>query len=258
MKNRLFRSAIFILMIVASGCSEVRSISNSGYRGEGYSSGSSSQYQGELDELSVLGVNAKEDISEEAIKSALSDSKPISLKRGYPIILIQSGARFPDETMTEKLSKYFQITPLIGIPTKPDGYASGGSVEKKKEEEKEKTPSLNKTLRLAAARAGVKTIIVYWGILESAREKIATKTISWVPVVGSLLPDETQQMRIRIKGAVIDVVSGNWIMITTMSFEDKSISADINRSGSDQRQVSVLKEKAYSEFANELVKRFSL
>ncbi len=114
--------------------------------------------------------------------------------------------------------------------------------------------SLNKALRLAAARSGAKTIIVYWGILDSARENLATKTISWVPVVGSVLPDEAQKMRIRVKGAVLDVATGNWMMITARSFDDMRISADINRAGSDQAQVAYLKEKAYADFVNSLIK----
>jgi hypothetical protein len=254
MKTRLFQGAILILVLLASGCTEVRSISDSGYRDKNayYYYRDSNPYHGELNELSVLGVNSKEDISEDDIKSAISNPKQITLKRGDSVIVIQSGARFPDQMMTDSLGKYFAILPLSGIAEFPDTRVP------KKDEEKEKTPSLNKTLRLATARSGVKTIIVYWGILESARENIATKTISWVPVVGSVVPDETQQMRIYIKGAVIDVASGNWIMITPKSFEDKRISADINRSASDQGQVSVLKEKAYSDFVTELVKRFSL
>ena len=254
MKNPFFQILILILIIIVSGCTTVRSISDSGYRGENaYYCRGSSQYSGELNELSVLGVNSKEDISEDDIKSAISDSKRISLQRGDAVIVIQSGARFPDRAMTDNLGKYFEILPLSGLPDVPDS-----RVPKKDEEKEKSAPSLNKTLRLAAARSGVKTIIVYWGILESARENIATKTISWVPVVGSIVPDEAQQMRIYIKGAVIDVASGSWVMINPKSFEDKRISADMNRSASDQGQVSVLKEKAYSDFVNELVKRFSL
>ena len=181
MKTRLFQGAILILVLLASGCSAKRSISDSGYRGDVYHYGNNTQYQGELNELSVLGMNGNEEISEEAIKSAFSDSKPISLKRGDSVMLIQSGARFPDEAMTDSMGKYFQIIPMSGIPDNSDNRAT------KKDE---KSPSLNKTLRLVAARAGVKTIIVYWGILESARENIATKTISWVPVVGAIVPDE--------------------------------------------------------------------
>ncbi len=245
MKAREFYVGIIVFSLLISGCA-TRSISDSGYR-DGRYYGGNSQYQGELNELSVLGVNNNEDISENDIKSAISKSEKIALRRGDQIILIQSGARFPDTSMTGKVDRYFQIIPLSGIPDKPH-YVHG----------QEKETSLNKTLRLAAARSGVGTIIVYWGILESAQVNIATKTVSWVPVVGSVLPDQTQQMRIRVKGAVIDVTSGNWMMINAKSFDDKRVSARISRAGSDQKQVAVLKEKAYADFVDALIKNFSL
>ena len=251
MRIKQFQVTIFVFLLLFSGCS-TRSISDSGYRESERYYGSNSQYRGELDELSVLGVNSSEDISENDIKSALSKSDKIALRRDDPIIMIQSGARFPDTFMTERMERYFHIIPLSGIPDKPDCYVP------EQEKKIRKKPSLNKTLRLAAARSGAGAIIVYWGILESAQENMVTKTVSWVPVVGSVFPDETQQMRIRVKGAVIDVDSGKWMMINAKSFDDKRISALISRAESDQTQVAVLKEKAYADFVDTLIKHFSL
>ncbi len=103
--------------------------------------------------------------------------------------------------MTEKMEQCFAIIPLSGIPDRPDCRASA---------QEKKRPSLNKALRLAT-RSGAKAIIVYWGILESAQENLATRTVSWVPVVGSILPDETQQMRIRVKGAKVSSESSIFV-----------------------------------------------
>lgn len=37
-----------------------------------------------------------------------------------------------------------------------------------------------------------------------------SRAISWVPLAGMMIPDQTQYMRIRLKIAVIDVKSGQW------------------------------------------------
>lgn len=40
------------------------------------------------------------------------------------------------------------------------------------------------------------------------------KVVSWVPILGALVPDENQRMRIRLKVALIDVKSGKWEMFS--------------------------------------------
>ena len=68
-------------------------------------------------------------------------------------------------------------------------------------------------------------MIVYWGILETGREDHGTKTISWVPVIGRIIPDEKQKMRIRLKAAVIDVASGAWEFVIPEVYNDARTSA---------------------------------
>lgn len=251
MKIRRIYIVVIAIAFLFAGCA-TRSISNSGYPERGRYRGGNSQYIGELNELSVLGVNHEAEISEADIQNAFSASESISLAQGDSIVLIQSGARFPDSSMTEKMAAYYDVIPLSGIP---DNWRQCVPANFEK---KTVPPSLNMKLRLAAARTGVKTIIVYWGILETSNADIVTKTVSWVPIAGSILPDENQQMRINIKGAVIDVASGNWIMINTKSYDDERISARLNREASDQKQVGVLKDKAYGNFIAKLRSRFSI
>jgi len=97
---------------------------------------------------------------------------------------------FPDEPMVNELNRYVNCVPFTGVPT---GGRRSGDVTT----EKAAQASYSKSLRLAAARGGCETIVCYWGILESARKGLASKPVSWVPVVGWALPDERQQMRIR-------------------------------------------------------------
>src|SRR5438128_749184 len=172
-----------------AGCASTRSISNSDYREPGAAtppsptanSDATFAYRGELNEFDLLGVARDQTAFEEDIQQALDKARPIRLKPQSTILLIQSGAMFPDGPMVTELSKYFAVVPFSGRPPARD---SIGSLETRD------SATLSRSLRLAAARAGAETILCCWGIVESAQEKIATKTVSWVPVVGWVVPDE--------------------------------------------------------------------
>jgi hypothetical protein len=94
-------------------------------------------------------------------------------------------------------------------------------------------------------------------VLETGRESLVTKVVSWVPFVGGIVPDETQRMRIRLKVALVDVETGRWEMFVPEPFEDTDISGRYSRISSDQAQVAVLKEKGYTAAAEDLAKRYS-
>jgi len=87
-----------LIATISISCAKTRSISNSGYHG-------TQGYRGELSELEVLGVNPTKEISDADIQSVLASETEVSLKRGDRIVLVQSGATFPDEPMLAK-SKY--------------------------------------------------------------------------------------------------------------------------------------------------------
>ncbi len=233
--------SILFVAIISIGC-QTRSISNSDY-------GGTWGYRGELSELEVLGVNANKKISEEDIKAALNTKTKVSLKRGDRIVLVQSGAQFPDGPVLEELKPYYSVIPLSGVPVRDDRY-------RRHEDAGAKQP-VDKSLRLAAAKSGARTLIVYWGILETGREDHGTKTISWVPVIGRIIPDEKQKMRIRLKAAVIDVASGAWEFVIPEVYNDARTSARVNREESDQDQVALLKAKAYKALVSDLLKRFN-
>ena len=148
--------------------------------------------------------------------------------------------------MAEELSRFLSVVPFTGVPA--DARTGGGSGSEPAR------ASYSKSLRLVAARGGCQTIICYWGVLESAREEVAGKTLSWVPIVGSAVPDERQHMRIRLKFAVLDVRTGNWSILTPDPFEQKAVSAKLIRESSDQRQVEALKRKAYEAAARDLLR----
>lgn len=245
-------SMLFILItILLTGCS-TRSISNSGYQDDNgwYGQQANPFYQGELNELSVLGISAEQAISEADIQAALNDASTVTLKRGDAILLIQSGAMFPDDAMLQAMRDVFAVTPLSGVPDQPKQAAQGEIA----------TPpaSLKQVLRLSAAQTGATTVIVYWGIIETAQEDQVTKTVSWVPIVGALIPDEVQRMRIRLKGVVMDVKSGKWLMLTPPEADSATISGRLDREAADQQQVARMKTQAYQNFMQALRQRFAI
>jgi hypothetical protein len=235
----------FGLVLLLAGC-ETRSISNSGYPGDGRGN---PLYRGELSEFDVIGIDPQGTASDADIAAQFTEYRKLTLRRRQPIMVIQSGALLPDEPMLRALDQTFTTTPFSGVPVRPIG---GWVVQPGRGDD----GNYAKLLRLAAAKGGYEIIVCYWGVLETAVERHATKLVSWVPVVGSAIPDESQLMRIRLRVAVIDVKSGRWSMFSPEAFSDTALTAALIRRQSDQDQVGLLKEKAYQAAVAEFVARY--
>ena len=270
-----------IVVALAAGCaSHIRSISNSGYSPY---PGLSQMAGREVTELDVLGIDPGVAVSEEEIVAASDHAQRIRLKPGSSIMVVQSGAEYPDPPMLEALDKHFTVIPFTGFanivsnkvinPSRPSERTrniaivtdsrrpvSVFSISDEKPAEVKPPEHLPATysrlLRLAAARSGATTLVCYWGILESANEKIPTKVVSWVPVVSWVVPDEREHMRIRVKMAVVDVRSGNWTVFTPPAIEAKSFSTSPRREVVDQKQVESLKTRAYQASVRELMRQY--
>src|ERR1035441_5747122 len=143
----------------------------------------------------------------------------VKLRPGSSILLIQSGALFPDGPMVTALSKHFSVVPFSGVPALRKTTAGGAQTESPDSE------SYSKSLRLTAARGGIDLVLCYWGMLESESECLPTKTVSWVPLVHWVVPDEKQHMRIRLKVALFDVRSDNWSVFSPQPFADARLPA---------------------------------
>lgn len=256
MKFSTLTSAAIVCVLFVGCDSTIRPISNSAYVGKETHHTHSPQppldpafqYRGELSEFDVLGITPGAIASENEIRRALDNAKRVKLRSDSSLLLIQSGAAFPDGRMVTELSKHFQVVPFSGIPPAREATSQIDSLYPQ---------SYSRLLRLAAAKGGNDTIVCYWGILESETENLATKTVSWVPVVNWMLPDQKQHMRIRLKVALIDVRSGNWTVFSPKPFEDASISRSPRRAAVDQKQVERLKTEAYEASAKDLVRLYS-
>ena len=238
--------ALALLAVVLAGCG-TRSISNSGYPGDYYNG--NPLYQGEIDELDLFVPQERDQPFEGDIKTALAESRPITALLGKPLLVVQSGALVPDEVMTDALDKYFRVSPFSGVPSRPSNVTTASTAAL--------PGSFGERLRLAAAQGGYQRILVYWGELEAQTAGGVTKAVSWVPVVGMVIPDESQDMRIRLKAAIIDVETGCWHMILPEAIADSAISARINRESADQDQVQRLKAAGYAKLADMIVQEAS-
>ena len=237
--KKIFLMICGIALLFLAGC-ETRSISDSGYRsdstirykphGEGF--------KGELNEMDVLGIERDPNITEQDIAATLDKAGRIKIRKGGNVLLVQSGAFYPDEPMIAGLKDSLVVTPFNGQP---------GQFHKENH---------NKAMRFAAARGGCETIICYWGVLESSRQNLDSKFVSWVPVVGSVVPDEHQHMRIRLRIAIVDVRSGHWAMFSPEPFVDSAVSMRLGRERSDQAQVNRLKQNAYAAATRDLLKLY--
>jgi hypothetical protein len=238
-----FRAAagIAAILLALGGCS-TRSISNSGYQGA-----SNPLYRGELSAYDVLGVDNPTGFSNADIQQAMVARQRITAPKGSAVLLIQSGAMLPDPDMVSAMERYYTVSSFSGVPL-TDSRAP--------REQMAPGVPYAQLFRMAAAKGGFETVIVYWGMLESAAEGLGGKAISWVPIIGGVVPDETQHMRIRLMVAVIDVRTGQWESFSPEPAEDEAVSNQHGRAASDQRQVALLKAKAYKEAADAVALRF--
>jgi len=262
MLRRLALAAVLAGVLVLCAC-ETRSISNSGYAGDGardgygHASRGNPFYQGEINEFDVLGIDVSQPASDEEIARQLADHNKVGLRRGGAMMAIQSGALLPDAQMVAALDRYFAVVPFTGVPLVRHDASYDRNAGTSAKQTDERITNYARALRMAAAKSGAEAIFCYWGVLDSAVEHEPTKVVSWVPLVGAVIPDETQLMRIRLKVALIDVRTGHWSMFAPEAFVDSALSASLIRAESDQKQVELLKAKAYNAAVEAFVARYA-
>lgn len=203
------RVAVLAIFAWLTSCS-VRSISNPGRT---YGSANTT-YAGELSDFDVVGAVCE-----------YAGVGNIVLRPGQRVLVVQSGAVFPDERMLSGLSKHFDVGAASGVPTLALG--SHG-------------------MRQAAQRGGFDAIIAYWGSLESSESVTAGAAASWVPIVGLIVPDSSQHLRIRLRIIVVDVRTGGWQTLMPPPVDDERASSMATRDSSDRDQVDVLMEAGFS------------
>jgi len=185
------RVAFVAILALVTGC-QVRSISDPGYYSDNRT------YVGELSEADVIGAHGS--VADAAsIQAVRTQHTTPRLRPGSSIMLVQSGALFPDADLVSAFGNACRVTTFSGLPGARAPGVRDGAV----------TPAAV-PYRFAAALGGIDTIVCVWGILETARHDLGTKAVSWVPVVGWAIHDESLETRLRLRFVIVDVASGNW------------------------------------------------
>ena len=195
----------------------------------------------EIDELDLLGPAHGGSANEGDIQNALRSNQGDGGVRAWPgssLLVVQSGATAPDSIMLAAIEKSYRVFPFSGVAAKDDQSHRDGA--------------LGRDLRLAAARSGCSHVLCYWGKLESIREDAVTKTVSWVPVVGGLVPDEERTTRLRVRAILLDVRSGRATTFTPPASENSALSSTLSRAESHDKQIIDLKIRAYAGLVAQL------
>ncbi|MDY0742981.1 hypothetical protein SNE35_00615 [Paucibacter sp. R3-3] len=233
------------LMLVLGGCA-TRSISNAGCDSS-RSYGCEANAPAELSEFDVLGIARDARPNDADIAAALARPRVLRLDHASRLLLIQSGSAFPDAPMRDALAARYTVGSFSGMrPWQAKG-STADVVD---------AVSYARSMRLAAAQGGFDKVLVYWGVLESARKNNVASNVSWVPVIGWVLPDEREHMRIRLRLALIDVASGQWEMLEPPPVADDALSSVLSRRDVDQTLVAQLKDRGYATAVESLRQRF--
>ncbi len=232
--KKLFHPFLCVSLLLLAGC-ETRSISNSDYRAPYAWNRPGFGYRGELSEFDILGAAPAQEATQANILKALETATPPKPKRGDKLLLVQSGALVPDNEMMDAAAPYFSLAAFSGVPPADKS-------------------GLADSLRLRAAQGGYHYILCYWGVLESAQQDREGKAISWVPIAGSFVPDQKEQMRIRLKAILLDVATGNWKMLTPEVHSDAHFNSQWSREEADQKLVLDLKTKGYQSLVTDVLK----
>ncbi len=203
--------------LLACGCQTTRSISH-------YQYGYNPSYQGELSEVEFV-----KDVSTSA---PIDADAPVRIAKGERVIVMQSGQIRPDASFLSCFDGRCDLVAMSGVPSR---HAVGG-------------PSL----REAAKAGGIDKIVAYWGSIETSIQPKDTKAVSWVPIAGWYIPDESQKMRVSVSAIVSDVPSGRWSAVAAVSDETEVSHSMMTARTKDSQQVEKLKSQAYQRLVQKL------
>jgi hypothetical protein len=168
-------------------------------------------YVGELSDLDVVGTTARGDAA-----------GGVALPKNAKVLVVQSGAVFPDAAMLELLGEHFDVDVSSGMPL-ANGFGENGMLG-------------------AAARGGYDALVAYWGVLES---KESTDASVWVPIAGLFFDSTRQTMRLRLRVIVADPRTGRWHSQLCAPVDEETTTSIAGRSGSDQDLVVRAKLAGY-------------
>ena len=88
-------------------------------------------------------------------------------------------------------------------------------------------------------------MLCFWGILEISRNDLATKTVTWLPVIDIFVPDQKEHVRCHLKMALVDVKSGAWSILRTEPVETEALTTGWSREHIDAPEIRALKARSH-------------
>lgn len=199
----------------------------------GFSDTSDSRYMFEEKELNELAMLTPPRLLEG--KAAPYKAGGVHLERGASILLLQSSAQYPEHALVRALSDHWEVSPL-------------DATNKRIREQND-----NGLIRNIARSGGNSHVVVCWGVVETMDSNLLTRNVSWVPMLGWGLPDKETDVKVQVKFAVIDVVSGRWRLVQPKPLITTYQSSIMTRQGQGKTEVEAIKEELYQAAVKALV-----
>ena len=134
----------------------------------------------------------------------------------------------------------------------------GWAAEDRKYDEKEKREvgaAAGRRLRLVAAQQGCSHVIVVFGEIQSDSRALPTSAVSWVPVVGNLIPSERSGTRLIAQAIILETGSPRYTTVTARPQQTTGITTDNGSGTINSRRAPKLKAAAYPELAAQSFRR---
>lgn len=201
-----------------------------------------SGHSNDLSLYELTGQSGSTEVSEADIAAARSGGGRVGTlpARGARVLLVQSGAHQPDE---ELLAAYRpHCRPVVW-----DGRAPEREYDDKKK--REVGAAAGRRLRLIAAQQGCSHVIVVFGEIQSDSHALPTSAVSWVPVVGNLIPSERSGTRLIAQAIILETGSPRYTSAAARPQQTTGITTDNGSDTINSRRAPKLKAAAYPELA---------
>ena len=199
----------------------------------GFSDTSDSRYRFDAKELNELAMLTPPRLQEGEATTYKPGS--VHLEKGTSILLIQSSAQYPEHALVSALSDYWEVSPLDGT----------NKIIREQSD--------NGLIRNIARSGGNSHVVVCWGVVETMDSNLLTRNVSWVPMLGWGLPDKETDVKVQVKFAVIDVVTGRWRLVQPKPLITTYQSSIMTRKGQGKTEIEAIKEELYQAAVKALV-----
>jgi hypothetical protein len=211
---------ITLLLIAAVALASCQNTSLSDPNGSGHSSDLSLyELTGQSSNIEVT----EADISAARRRGGSAGSLPV---KGARVLLVQSGAHQPDGELVAAFRPYCE--PVMwdgrGPATPQDGEKPTGA-------------TLSRRLRLAAAQQRCSHVIVVFGEIQSDSRSLPTRAVSWVPVVGGLVPSKHSGTRLLAQALIMETATSRYTLAAAAPQQTSVITTKSGGEGITRRRI---------------------